>query len=115
MYKSVELLMERNVPREVAEFLVKCVQAKRVVHVINQFDRRQRPPSDVTAWFQSYLLDYSKPLELTRFGRKLAPARKKGSSKHRKCPPGRSGRGKKPVLVRTGKSWGGEHAKFRKT
>ncbi len=71
MYQSAELLIERGVPREVADFLTKCARRECVLHVVDAFDRCGRRPVDPTRWFQGRLLPGSFEHGVSKFGRKL--------------------------------------------
>ena len=88
---SAQQLIDRGVAPDVAEFLINCVRAERVEQVITRFDQYKVRPADPTAWFQEWLLHWTREKQLSRMGRKTrkipkppAKVRKQLAAKQRK-------------------------------
>ena len=98
---NAQPLIDRGVAPDVADFLVKCARAGRVVDVIKQFDRWGHSPADPAGWFQEMLLHDTHDRNLSRFGRRIRQAPKSsGPSKRQPLPKGRRRRSRKRKLRR---------------
>ena len=67
----VQQLTNRGVAPDVADSLIQCSTANRVMTAIKRFDRWGRSSTDPTAWFQEMLLDDTHHRNLSHFGQEF--------------------------------------------
>ena len=98
---STQRLIDRGIAPDVADFLVKCARAGRVVDVIKQFDRWGHSPADPAAWFQEMLLHDTHDRNVSKFGQQIRQAPKSsGPPRRQPLPKGRRRRARTRTLRR---------------